>query len=295
MFSKSCREQADEFFKAAAGTWSQKLVGAKPQLSVVLKLNGTHGAASSIAAGVSSAFVDLDLTAGPREAGPAGTGVAALASVATSGSIHAGLVVGAVVEICEDTGGTCGLDRVRHMAQQQQPQNVSLSCTHSFFFFRGFPSLSFHPFHLLITAVVLRSHKSPPPGFHLVTKDIFDLSHTWRGVSHPTIKISPLSFLTLVAEEPPPALLTVALPGLLAGPMEAARVTDALVTVAAFESHSAPVDQSQEEYRSVRSQIRCPPPSNYDLLALSGFLTEAVLLITPGQADRCRGQENTTF
>lgn len=63
----------------------------------------TYGAASSIAAGVSSAFADLDLTAGPCEAGPAGTGVAALAGVATSGSIHAGLVVSAVVQVWKDT------------------------------------------------------------------------------------------------------------------------------------------------------------------------------------------------
>lgn len=62
-----------------------------------------YRAASSVAAGVSSAFIDLDLTAGPSEAGPAGTGVATLAGVATSGSIHAGLVVGAVVEIWRDT------------------------------------------------------------------------------------------------------------------------------------------------------------------------------------------------
>lgn len=48
-------------------------------------------------------------------------------------------------------------------------------------------------------------------------------------------------FLTLVAEEPPPTLLTITLPGLLAGPVETARVTDALVAVAAFESYSAPV------------------------------------------------------
>lgn len=63
----------------------------------------THSAASSIAAGVSSTFVDPNLTAGPSEARPAGTGVAALASVATSGSIHAGLVVSAVVEIWKKT------------------------------------------------------------------------------------------------------------------------------------------------------------------------------------------------
>ncbi len=62
----------------------------------------THCAASPIAAGISSAFVDLDLTAGPSEAGLTGTGVAALTSVATSGSIHAGLVVSAVVEIWTD-------------------------------------------------------------------------------------------------------------------------------------------------------------------------------------------------
>lgn len=65
--------------------------------------NNTYCAASSIATGVSSTFVDLDLTAGPSEAGPAGTGVAALTSVATSGAIHAGLVVSAVVEIWKDT------------------------------------------------------------------------------------------------------------------------------------------------------------------------------------------------
>lgn len=65
--------------------------------------SGTHGATSSVAAGVSSTFIDLDLTAGPSEARPAGTGVAALTGVATSGSIHAGLVVSAVVEIWKDT------------------------------------------------------------------------------------------------------------------------------------------------------------------------------------------------
>lgn len=64
---------------------------------------GAYGAASPVATGVSGAFVDLDLAAGACEAGPAGTGVAALASVATSGSIHAGLVVGAVVEVWTDT------------------------------------------------------------------------------------------------------------------------------------------------------------------------------------------------
>lgn len=46
--------------------------------------------------------------------------------------------------------------------------------------------------------------------------------------------------LTLVAEESPPALLAGALPGLLAGAMETARVPNALVTVAALPAHSAP-------------------------------------------------------
>ena len=69
-----------------------------------------------------------------------------------------------------------------------------------------------------------------------------------------------LSLLTLVAEESSPALLTVALPGLLAGPVEAARVTNALVAVAAFESHSAPVVvQLGREHRSVHSHyLMCP-------------------------------------
>ena len=75
----------------------------------------------------------------------------------------------------------------------------------------------------------------------------------------------------MVAEESPPALLTVALPGLLAGPVEAAWVTDALVAVAALESHSAPVvvqlreggrgggGQGEGEHRSVHSHyLMCP-------------------------------------
>lgn len=39
---------------------------------------------------------------------------------------------------------------------------------------------------------------------------------------------------TLVTVQPPPALLAVALPGLLAGPVEAAGVPGALVTVVAL-------------------------------------------------------------
>lgn len=73
------------------------------------------------------------------------------------------------------------------------------------------------------------------------------------ALAHHPISTSP-SLLTLVAEESPPALLAVALPGLLAGPMEAARVTDALIAVATLESHSAPVVvQLEREHRSVHS------------------------------------------
>lgn len=68
-------------------------------LEALGSVRASYRAAPSVATGVSSAFVDLDLTAGPSEARLAGTGVAALPGVATSGSIHAGLVVGAVVEI----------------------------------------------------------------------------------------------------------------------------------------------------------------------------------------------------
>lgn len=63
------------------------------------RLGDAYSAASSIATGVFGTFVDLGLAAGPCEARPAGTGVTALASVATSGSIHAGFVVSAVVEV----------------------------------------------------------------------------------------------------------------------------------------------------------------------------------------------------
>lgn len=92
---------------------------------VLRSKNNTYSAAPSVATGVSSAFVDLDLTAGPSEAGLAGTGVAALTSVATSGSIHAGLVVSAVVEIWKDTANTCGLATAQHMAGQQQRDRMS--------------------------------------------------------------------------------------------------------------------------------------------------------------------------
>lgn len=58
-----------------------------------------YRAASSVAAGVPCAFIDLDLAAGASESRATGTGVAALASIATSGSIQTGLVMCAVVQI----------------------------------------------------------------------------------------------------------------------------------------------------------------------------------------------------
>lgn len=49
--------------------------------------------------------------------------------------------------------------------------------------------------------------------------------------------------LTLVAEKAPPALLAGALPRLLAGAVQTARVADALVTVPALPAHSAPEEK----------------------------------------------------
>lgn len=59
----------------------------------------TYSATPSVAAGITGTFVDLDLTAGASESRAAGTGVTALSSVATSGSIQTGLVMCAVVQI----------------------------------------------------------------------------------------------------------------------------------------------------------------------------------------------------
>lgn len=49
-----------------------------------------------------------------------------------------------------------------------------------------------------------------------------------------------VSKLTLVAEKPTPPLLAVTLPRLLAGAMEAARVTDAVITVTPAKAHTTP-------------------------------------------------------
>lgn len=113
----------------------------------------THRTASSVATGVSSAFVDLDLTAGPSEAGPAGTGVAALTSVATSGSIHAGLVVSAVVEIWKDTAAHVdyGTTHGRTTAAAATECLFVLRHTRLFLFFQWF----FFAVHLQTTAALL--------------------------------------------------------------------------------------------------------------------------------------------
>ena len=59
----------------------------------------THVAAASVLAGVAVALVGLQLTVGASVAGPAGAGVAALPCVGAGGTVGAGLVVGAVVEV----------------------------------------------------------------------------------------------------------------------------------------------------------------------------------------------------
>lgn len=59
----------------------------------------TYFAAATVLAGVAVAFVDLNLAVFAGEAGPAGAGVAALTGVGARGSVLAGLVVGAVVQV----------------------------------------------------------------------------------------------------------------------------------------------------------------------------------------------------
>lgn len=63
----------------------------------------------------------------------------------------------------------------------------------------------------------------------------------------------------LIAEKSTPSFLAVALPWLLAGPMQTARITDTVITITATETHTA--------------------------LALSRFIAEAMFFITPRQTD----------
>lgn len=60
----------------------------------------THFAAAAVLAGVAVTLVGLNLAVFAREAGPAGAGVAALASVGAGGVVLTWLVVGAVVQVC---------------------------------------------------------------------------------------------------------------------------------------------------------------------------------------------------
>lgn len=99
--------------------------------------------------------------------------------------------------------------------------------------------------------------------------------------------------LTLVAEEASPAFLAVALPWLLAGPMKASWVTYALITVAAFKAHSAPDAQNKPNHPVRKSVLNVISTANdvnivMNVLALSGFLAEAVLLITSREANCCK-------
>lgn len=61
----------------------------------------TYRAASTILARVGVTFVDFNLTVGACIARSAGTSVAPLTSVGARGTILAGLVVGAVVQVCK--------------------------------------------------------------------------------------------------------------------------------------------------------------------------------------------------
>lgn len=65
----------------------------------------THQAVASVATGLAVTFPDLQVAVNPGEAWQAGAGVAALACVHTRGPVGAGFVVGAVVQICKQTGG----------------------------------------------------------------------------------------------------------------------------------------------------------------------------------------------
>lgn len=62
----------------------------------------TYSAASTILAGVGITFINFNLTVGACVPGSTRTSVAPLTSVGACGTILAGLVVGAVVQICKN-------------------------------------------------------------------------------------------------------------------------------------------------------------------------------------------------
>lgn len=80
----------------------------------------TYSAASTILARVGVALIDFNLTVGACVPGSARTSVAPLTSVGARGTVLAGLVVGAVVQVCkryfyfkkEDSQDTCCFARL---------------------------------------------------------------------------------------------------------------------------------------------------------------------------------------
>ena len=87
--------------------------------------------------------------------------------------------------------------------------------------------------------------------------------------------------LTLVAEDPAPALVAVALPGLVAPPVLAARVQYALVAVSAFPTHLAPGKNTRENIVSkelISNHFTNPSYINVDYnVNLTGVLFSYVL------------------
>lgn len=61
----------------------------------------TYSAASTILARVGVTFIDFNLTVGACVPRSAGTSVAPLTSIGARGTILAGLVMGAVVQVCK--------------------------------------------------------------------------------------------------------------------------------------------------------------------------------------------------
>lgn len=65
----------------------------------------THQAVASVATGLAVTLPDLRVAVHPGEAWQAGAGVAPLACVQTRGPVGTGFVMGAVIQICKQTGG----------------------------------------------------------------------------------------------------------------------------------------------------------------------------------------------
>lgn len=94
----------------------------------------TYSAAPSVSAGHVRALVDLDLAVVPREARLAGTGVAALPGVGARGSVHAGLVVSAVVQIYrkkQQENTICKLSSVKKYNRETRSSHTLADTKHS--------------------------------------------------------------------------------------------------------------------------------------------------------------------